>query len=533
MPLRFFIFFYTFFFDLTLTNLMNKNLLTAICLLSLSTMAVAQEACYTFDEQTVTLEETSHTFNTFGDGASGFLQDWYVTSGTPSIYYSGQLAGVDAFEGNQFVLNGVCNIAGEYAEGVSLSYNFVQGNSYTVSLAVRNAGLAGNAAVPLDIDFLLLSDTVAFNYQFASGCTQVPSVPSDAVVAHSISGFADNTWQVVTFNISNLTADYTQLWFRANRAAGAPQFTTFFLMDSLCVSQLPPPSTCYTFDEQSVTLEETSHTFNTFGDGASGFLQDWYVTSGTPSIYYSGQLAGVDAFEGNQFVLTGVCNIAGEYAEGVSLSYNFVQGNSYTVSLAVRNAGLAGNAAVPLDIDFLLLSDTVAFNYQFASGCTQVPSVPSDAVVAHSISGFADNTWQVVTFNISNLTADYTQLWFRANRAAGAPQFTTFFLMDSLCLADNGASVGIAAHQDAVAPALVLYPNPTNGVLNVGFNGGSEPSYLEIFNAIGQQVLFQEVKSSTSKEQIALQLGHLVNGIYTLRLSSRSGQSFQKFVLQH
>jgi hypothetical protein len=201
--------------------------------------------------------------------------------------------------------------------------------------------------------------------------------------------------------------------------------------------------------------------------------------------------------------------------------------------LAVRNAGLAGNAAVPLDIDFLLLSDTVAFNYQFASGCTQVPSVPSDAVVAHSISGFADNTWQVVTFNISNLTADYTQLWFRASRAAGAPQFTTFFLMDSLCLTDHGASVGIAANQEAVTPTLVLYPNPTNGVLNVGFNGGSEPSYLEIFNAIGQQVLFQEVKSSTSKEQIALQLGHLVNGIYTLRLSSRSGQSFQKFVLQH
>jgi hypothetical protein len=48
----------------------------------------------------------------------------------------------------------------------------------------------------------------------------------------------------------------------------------------------------------------------------------------------------------------------------------------------------------------------------------------------------------------------------------------------------------------------VLYPNPTNGVLNVGFNGGSEPSYLEIFNAIGQQVLFQEVKPPQAKSKL-------------------------------
>ncbi len=512
---------------------MIKKLLAPICFFALFQPCFAQEACYTFDDQVVTLQETSHTFNTYGDGSSGFLEDWYVTNGTPSIYYSGQLAGVDAFEGNQFVLAGMCDIAGEFSEGLSLSYNFLQGNSYRVSLAIRNAPLPGSSAVPLDLNFILLEDTLAFNYQFASGCTQTPSIPSGAFVSHTISNFADNTWQVVTFDISNLTADFSQLWFRTNRTTSDQGGTTFFLMDSLCVELLPPPSNCYTFDEQAVTLQETSHTFNTYGDGSIGFLEDWYVTNGTPSIYYSGQLSGVDAFEGNQFVLAGMCDIAGEFTEGLSLSYDFLQGNSYTVSLAIRNAPLPGNAAVPLDLNFILLEDTLAFNYQFASGCTQTPSIPSGAFVSHTISNFADNTWQVVTFDISNLTADFSQLWFRTNRTSSDQGGTTFFLMDSLCIADNGASVGVAAHQEGLAPALTLYPNPTNGVLHVGFNGGAEPSYLEIFNAMGQQVLFQEVEPTTNKEQIALQLGHLVNGIYTLRLSSRSGQSFQKFVLQH
>ena len=302
----------------------------------------------------------------------------------------------------------------------------------------------------------------------------------------------------------------------------------FFALSKIASAQ----EACYTFDEQTVTLEETGHTFNTYGDGAAGFLEDWYVTSGTPSIYSSGQLAGVDAFEGDQFVLTGVCDIAGEYTEGLSLSYDFVQGNSYSVSLAIRNAPLPGNGATPLDVNFILLTDTLAFNYQFASGCTQAPSIPSDAVVAHSISGFADNSWQVVTFTITNLAADFSQLWFRATRADGAPQLTTFFLMDSLCIADNGPQVGIADSQKAPS-AITLYPNPTNGLLQIAFNGMEGNSQLEIFNAMGQQVFCKTLDVTRGNQQMALDLSNLTNGIYTLTVSSKSGKSFQKFVLQH
>ena len=511
---------------------MRKALFTFSCFLLITTVSVAQDACYTFDEQAVPLDETDHPFNTYGDGAPGFLEDWYVTSGTPSIYYSGQLAGVDAFEGDQFVLSSVCNIAGEFSEGLSLSYDFVAGNEYTVSLAIRNAPTAGNAPAPLDINFTLLTDTIAFNYQFASGCTQAPAVPSDAVVAHSISGFDANSWQVVTFTVTGLTADFSQLWFRASRADGAQAVTTFFLMDSLCITPVVPTGTCYTFDEQVVPLDETDHPFNTYGDGALGFLEDWYVTSGTPSIYYSGQLAGVDAFEGDQFVLSSVCNIAGEFSEGLSLSYDFVAGNEYTVSLAIRNAPTAGNAPAPLDINFTLLTDTIAFNYQFASGCTQAPAVPSDAVVAHSISGFDANSWQVVTFTVTGLTADYSQLWFRANRAVGAQAVTTFFLMDSLCITDEGASVGVQDREEAQR-SMLLYPNPTSGVLNVVLDGAKGASVLEVFNAMGQQVAVKHMSLFGTQHQEALQLGNLTDGIYTVRLSTASGQTFQKFVMQH
>jgi hypothetical protein len=510
----------------------TRLLLATIIILSLTQNSRAQQACYTFDEQTVTLDETSHTFNTYGDGATGFLQDWYVTSGTPSVYYSGQLAGVDAFEGNQFVLTGVCNTPGEFSEGLSLSYDFLLGNSYTVSVAIRNAPLPGNAATPLDIDFVLLTDTIAFNYQFASGCTQASTVPGDALVAHTVSGFTANSWQVVTFNITGLTADFSQLWFRARRSDGAAALTTFFLMDSVCVNQLPPPSTCYSFDEQTVTLAETSHTFNTYGDGATGFLQDWYVTSGTPSVYYSGQLAGVDAFEGNQFVLTGVCNTAGEFTEGLSLSHDFLQGSSYTVSLAIRNAALPGNAATPLDIDFVLLTDTIAFNYQFASGCTQASAVPGDAQVAHTVSGFTANSWQVVTFNITGLTADFSQLWFRARRSSGAAALTTFFLMDSVCITDNGAAVAISDSEE-LSGNMTVYPNPTNGLLQVAFNGLVGNSQIGVYNAMGQQVHVENIDITNAKHQMTLQLGHLPSGVYTVVAGNRVGRTYQRFILQH
>ena len=111
--------------------------------LSITSIAVttqAQTYCESFDRQTVTLQESAHTFDTFGNGNGGFLNDWNVASGTPSVYSSGQLAGVNAYDGNQYVLTAVCDASDDYSEGLSLQHSFLQGNSYNVSLVMRNRG---------------------------------------------------------------------------------------------------------------------------------------------------------------------------------------------------------------------------------------------------------------------------------------------------------------------------------------------------------------------------------------------------------
>lgn len=505
---------------------MKTTFTSLLALMGLTLGAFAQDACYTFEEQVITPNEAQHTFNLYGNGNPGFLEDWWVSSGTPSVYTSGQLAGVDAYEGNQYVLAGICDISTDWSDCISVTHNFEQGHNYNVTLAIRNAPLPPNQPIPIDLGFYLLEDTIAYTYNPNTGCSPTPAVPAGALSVHSINSFSTNSWQLVSFQITNVPQNFTQLWFRPVRSAGSPQITTLLCLDSLCITE-ELPSKCQTFDEQVVPANESQHAFNLYGNGNPGFLEDWHVTSGTPSIYTSGQLAGVDAFEGDQYAIAGVCDISGDWSEGLSVDFDFMEGHFYRVSVAMRNAPLPANQPTPLDVDFILLENPIAYTYNAGTGCSATPDMPNGSLIVHGMSSFSTNSWQVVTFDIFSPSQDYSQLWFRALRSQGAPQVTTLLCLDSLCISEILYS-GI--NEQEPAERLALYPNPSNGevVLNTGSLTGNVQ--VEVLNVLGQQVHSVTVRS-TANSRIDLDLGHLPKGQYIIRALDANKQAFGRVVL--
>jgi PKD repeat protein len=412
-------------------------------------------ACFSFEEQVITSNDREHAFNLYGDGNSGFLYDWYVVSGTPSLQRNGVISGVNAYDGNQYALTGVCNIANNWSEGLSLKKSFQQGKSYDVTIAIRNTGLNGGTPTPIDVAFVLLKDTIPFNYQTQTGCTQTPAIPSNGITVKSITSFAQNSWQLVTFNIPVLAENYEHLWIRNQfSAANAPLNTTLFLFDNLCIEEVLV-SSCISFEDQVITQNDKEHAFNLYGDGNPGILEDWYVTSGTPSLQRNGFISGVNAYDGNQYALLGVCNIANNWSEGLSLKKSFQQGKSYDVTIAIRNTGLNGVTPNPIDVAFVLLKDTIPFNYNSQTGCTATPAIPSTAITVKSITSFAQNSWQLVTFNIPVLAENYEHLWIRNKLSANSPLTTTLFLFDNLCI------------QEAAPPACEAAFTFTNNGLNI------------------------------------------------------------------
>lgn len=490
-----------------------------LCTLVFISNLTAQSICENFDSVSVPTQNIQHAFNIYGNGQNGFLRNWRVVSGTPSIQPSGQLAGVNAFSGNQYALQGVCDIAGGWNEGLSLQYDFVQGQDYQVTLAIRNKGI-GATPTPIDIQFVLLDNPIPFTYQFSTGCTPTPSIPAGAVITHTINGFDQDAWQLVQFNITGLTADYQQLWIRAAFSPNAPLTTTLLLMDSFCVAPVNN-AVCYSFDEQAIPSNESQHTFNTYGNGQTGFLQDWNVVSGTPSINSSGSLNGVPAFEGNQFASTAVCDISGNWNESVSLTHAFLPGRSYQVSMAIRNRGISGTPT-PIDLDFVLLKDKIPFTYQFSTGCTPLPATPVDAETVHSISSFNQDSWQVIYFDFNVTTDTFSHLWFRNKFSSGAPLVTTLFLFDSVCVQEISNPTQVTEKEET--PSVTVFPNPTSGDITI--HSAMAQGLYEIRDAVGRLIKWGNIPASS----FSLSLSDVGRGLYFITLADGKQVWNQKVV---
>jgi len=287
-----------------------KSLFTAVLCFALATAIQAQTYCENFDNCFVdpnNLTATrNHAFNTYGNGNSGCLQDWEVTNGTPAIYRD-----VDGFgaaqQGSQYMFLGVDNTV--IGEGAALKYTFQAGKSYQITFARKNA----SPGTQLNINYVLLQSAIPYTYNTGVGASAVPAIPGSAYVAHTDNNYSNNTWQVITITTPVLTSSYSRLWFRPSWTTPG-QGQAFLLVDSLCIQEVPvssPFTGCTSFEDcvidttNATTLNNTrNHTFNTFGNGNPGCLEDWEVTNGTPSIYRTADGFG-PAYAGDQYVFLG------------------------------------------------------------------------------------------------------------------------------------------------------------------------------------------------------------------------------------
>lgn len=81
-----------------------------------------------------------------------------------------------------------------------------------------------------------------------------------------------------------------------------------------------------------------------------------------------------------------------------------------------------------------------------------------------------------------------------------------------------GANANVVSVEEQVSASLNVYPNPTTGVLNVNTNVafGTDVT-LDVFNALGQRVLSQDMNGQVST---VLDLSGLESGVYTVNMTA-------------
>lgn len=77
---------------------------------------------------------------------------------------------------------------------------------------------------------------------------------------------------------------------------------------------------------------------------------------------------------------------------------------------------------------------------------------------------------------------------------------------------------------------LEVFPNPTNGIIQVNFMGNSQPKQLEVMNTLGQTVFVGHIPSNISTTNV--DLSHLDKGIYFIAVKGGKKKGLEKIVLK-
>ncbi|MEO6304073.1 MAG: HYR domain-containing protein, partial [Bacteroidia bacterium] len=85
------------------------------------------------------------------------------------------------------------------------------------------------------------------------------------------------------------------------------------------------------------------------------------------------------------------------------------------------------------------------------------------------------------------------------------------------------ACTGINGNATNVSSSIVVFPNPTNGDINVNLISVSENTFIEVYNSIGQLI----IKQKTTRLNNSLNLKNEANGIYTIKITE-NGNLIQK-----
>lgn len=137
----------------------------------------------------------------------------------------------------------------------------------------------------------------------------------------------------------------------------------------------------------------------------------------------------------------------------------------------------------------------------------------------------ADGNYQFVVQSTWNHgTAGTAIRYFPFVKGPGAPDPT--FASDTNF---TGISAVLSSSEFSLKPEVSIYPNPTNGIVNMDFK--NNVNAIKIINILGKVVYNEKITEDLTNMNKRIDLSNLVGGIYIVSVSNDNGTSNYKVVL--
>jgi uncharacterized protein (TIGR02145 family) len=114
-------------------------------------------------------------------------------------------------------------------------------------------------------------------------------------------------------------------------------------------------------------------------------------------------------------------------------------------------------------------------------------------------------------------------------------QYNSAFVSRNAVKKEKGASVRCVCDfltteimEKDITPGPNIYPNPSNGLINIAFAESIKDSRIDVINSFGQVVLTKKLNTSNS----TIDLSKLAKGMYFIRVQSGSGVVVRKVIIE-
>jgi len=366
-----------------------------------------------------------------------------------------------------------------------------------------------------------------------------------------------NAWDHIVQDFDNtkpnfgVIADHPELFNlnfdKGNGAADWQHFNSIDYNESLDQILISSPAwnEVYIIDHSTTTSEASSHAGGNSGKGGD-ILWRW----GNPAQYEAGDSNDIQLFfqhdahwipsgypHGDKIILfnNGKDRVPDEYSTVEIIQPSILPNGDYEIG--------ANNQFLPVSSDYTYTApNPTDFYSRIISSADMLPNgniIIDEGTSGHffEIDSLENIVWDYVNPVVADSilaqeqvipgTANLFNLTFRARRIA-----YDFVGVEALPLFDQGplernpytdnCDDGLTLKEKYLFD-FVVYPNPSNGVINIRLKDAHTYSKVELMDPQGRLILEKSIEESPSNSSIVLSQERLFSGMYMIRLSNERG----------